>query len=86
MARKEPLYFQCGLRREAGGVVSVQTSYLPEQFAETGRFVSLRNVRGEWEDGWRVVAGRLPGEQGRSVDFLIQQDRQAKKTRAASDV
>lgn len=86
MSQRETIYFQCGLRRTVDGVTAVQNSYLPERYANTGRIVGLKNAAGEWEEGWEVVAGRLPGEEGRRLDFLIQMDRQAKKTRDASDI
>jgi hypothetical protein len=56
-------YRQCLLRK---GDLS-QMTWLPEQFAEVGRYVKLRNrdpritdPEQEWSDGWRVETSSTP--------------------------
>ena len=48
--RPSPEKAQCVLRRGS----SVQTSWLPRQFAKVGKTLRLKE-RGEWQDGWKVV-------------------------------
>lgn len=32
-----------------------QTSWIPEKYAEMGKWLKLKNNDGEWEDGWQVM-------------------------------
>lgn len=48
---------QCALSRPRRDAVKYrirQVSWLPEQFAKKGLVLDLKNVNGEWEEGWRV--------------------------------
>lgn len=48
--RKEIYYRQCVLER--GNTTTV--SWIPEKYAETGKYLKLKNENGEWVDGWVV--------------------------------
>ena len=47
---KKVYYRQCSLRR--GNTHTV--SWLPEKFAEQGKYLKLKGKDGEWVDGWLV--------------------------------
>lgn len=63
--KRNPLYRQCRLVKKIRGGESIQTSYLPAEFAREGRVVKLRDPDGAWDDGWviRVVGGSLTEDQ-----------------------
>ncbi len=44
-------HMHCVLRRVDG---AKQVSFIPEKFAEIGRFLKLKND-GEWSNGWEVI-------------------------------
>jgi hypothetical protein len=55
------VYRQCRLVKRIRDGESIQTSYLPEEFAKVGRIVKVREDDGGWDDGWviRIVGGSL---------------------------
>lgn len=58
-------YRQCKLERNCGdGRTSHQMSWIPEQYAEKGKVLKLRDSDKKWENGWVVtsVGGRLAEE------------------------
>ena len=65
----------------AGGS-EVMHSWIPEQFAKIGNCVSIKNLKGEWEENWKIerVGTRLPEEQ------VLENSQDYKRTRKASDI
>ena len=63
--KRNELYRQCRLVKKIRGGESIQTSYIPAEFAREGRIVKLREDDGGSDDGWviRVVGGSLTEEQ-----------------------
>ena len=63
--KRNELYRQCRLVKKIRGGETIQTSYLPAEFAKEGRIVKIREDDGGWDDGWviRVVGGSLTEEQ-----------------------
>jgi len=62
--KRNELYRQCRLVKKIREGESIQTSYIPAEFAKEGRIVKLREDDGAWDDGWviRVVGGSLTEE------------------------
>jgi len=78
-------YRQCILHqitRKTDGKVKVHTSWIPEQFAYVGNWVSLKNQDGTWDDHWKVieVGARAPEDQ------VLERSQDYKRTRKASDI
>lgn len=77
-------YRQCMLRKEhyVTGGSEVMHSWIPEQFAKVGNWVSIKNSKGEWEDGWKIERAdtRLSEEQ------VLENSQDYKRTRKASDI
>jgi len=63
--KRNELYRQCRLGKKIRDGESIQTSYIPAEFAKEGRIVKLREDDGGWDDGWviRLVGGTLTEEQ-----------------------
>ena len=63
--KRNELYRQCRLVKKIRGGETIQTSYIPAEFAREGRVVKLREDNGGWDDGWviRVVGGSLTEDQ-----------------------
>jgi hypothetical protein len=63
--KRNPLYTQCRLVKKIRDGESIQTSYIPSEFAKEGRIVKIRDDDGGWDDGWviRNVGGSLTEEQ-----------------------
>lgn len=63
--KRNELYRQCRLVKKIRGGESIQTSYIPAEFAREGRIVQLREDDGTWDDGWviRLVGGSRTEEQ-----------------------
>jgi hypothetical protein len=62
---KATYFRQCRLVKKIQAGTRHQTSWLPEQFAQVGKVLKLRDDGGVWEDGWQVEAvsqTRLPEE------------------------
>ena len=47
---KKIYYRQCVLEKENMTTVS----WIPEKYAEKGKYLKLKNENGEWENGWVV--------------------------------
>ena len=65
VVKRNELYRQCRLVKKIRGGETVQTSYIPAEFAREGRIVKLREDDCGWDDGWviRVVGGSLTEDQ-----------------------
>jgi hypothetical protein len=63
--KRNELYRQCRLVKKIREGESIQTSYIPAEFAKEGRIVKLREGDGSWDDGWviRIVGGSLTDDQ-----------------------
>ena len=75
MSKKDNLqYRQCHLRKKDGETYWEQVSWIPEPFCVVGKFLKLKNDKGEWEDGWKVVSAGSPSPaesvENRSRDYL----------------
>jgi hypothetical protein len=79
LAKKKEKYTQCGLSRGNEHTVS----WIPEKFARLGKTVDLYSGSTDsWEKGWLVenVWSTI------TLDELIEQQKQSRNTRKASDV
>jgi hypothetical protein len=63
--KRNELYRQCRLVKKIRDGESIQTSYIPAEFARVGRVVKVREEDGAWDDGWviRLVGGSITAEQ-----------------------
>lgn len=52
---KTTYYRQCRLQKRLGEGITELMSWIPEQFANVGSVVKLRDDNGVWEDGWFVA-------------------------------
>ncbi len=54
---KTVYYKQCVLRRQLSPQSSEETvSWIPEQYAIAGECIQLKNKKGVWTNGWRVMS------------------------------
>jgi hypothetical protein len=62
--KRNLLYRQCRLVKKIRNGESIQTSYIPAEFATLGRVVKIREGD-TWDNGWevRIVGGSLTEEQ-----------------------
>lgn len=51
MKRKDAKYFQCALQKGN----THHMAWIPEQFANVGRFIKIKKDDDTWEDGWEVT-------------------------------
>lgn len=59
-------YRHCRLVKPVATGEKVVVSWIPDQFAELGRVVKLKDDNGQWEDGWvvrEVWSERLPASE-----------------------
>lgn len=55
MRKKENQYRQCRLLKKYSTGTSIQTSYIPAEFAKKGQVLKLRDGEDDiWEEGWIV--------------------------------
>lgn len=48
-------YVQCLLKKNLlNNVIKMKTSWIPEQFANVGKVLKLKNKNNQWNDGWIV--------------------------------
>lgn len=52
---KDVRYKQCFMRRKTQTGHEDQVAWIPEEFAEKGRVLKIRDRGTEWEDGWKVI-------------------------------
>lgn len=71
-------HIQCKLRR--GNVE--QVTWLPSKFAQKNKFLKLKNINGDWEDGWEVIEvwKKLPTQE------VLERERDYLHQREASDI
>ena len=69
--KRNVLYRQCRLVKKIREGETIQTSYIPAEFAKEGRIVKLREDDGGWDDGWviRLVGGSMTEEQVTAIDL-----------------
>ena len=61
MSKDVNFYKQCTMIRHLeNGATEHTTSWIPECFAHVGWTLKLRNERGEWVDGWKVMSASPP--------------------------
>jgi hypothetical protein len=74
---------QCQMNKVgADGSVAHQTSWLPAEFAHVGNIVKLRDDKGHWEDGWKIIAVGPP----LASEYVAERARDFTRTRKASDI
>lgn len=57
MLMKVETYTQCRLKKQLPDNANKQTTtWLPTQYAQVGRVLELKDDKGVWEDGWRVMS------------------------------
>lgn len=59
-------------------------AWIPEKFANVGKYIKIKNDDGSWDDGW-LVTGDGGGRTLTAKD-ADQQSQLYKKTRKASDI
>lgn len=71
-------YRQCKLKKGT----THTTSWIPEEFAKTGKNIRLRQPNKEWDRGWQVesVGGRMEEK------MLRERSQDYKNARKASDI
>ena len=72
---------QCEMRKSSHNGNTHLVSWIPEKFAEIGRYIKLKN-NGVWTDGHEVIA---IGYRGRSEE-VIKRSMDYKSQREASDL
>lgn len=58
-------------------------AWIPEQFANVGKFIKIKKDDGSWDDGWEVTYASENKLDAASAD---QASQMYKKTRKASDI
>lgn len=73
---------QCHLVKWNGYKVTHYHAWIPEEFAEIGEIVKIKQDDGSWDDGWVVFQTftMLP------TTTVIERSQDYKKTRKASDI
>ena len=79
---KTKYYRQCRLVRHVGPSTIEQTSFIPEEYANVGSYLKLKDTSGNWVDGWKVEAA---GEKKDAV-FVEANERIWKRARPNSDI
>jgi hypothetical protein len=79
MKRKDSNYVQCSLKKQN----THHMAWIPEQFANIGKFIKIKKDDDTWEDGWEVM-GKSDGVKTASDANDLSQ--LYKKTRKASDI
>ena len=78
-------YKHCMLHKTHRGQigVSVQMTWIPEQFAHVGKVLALKDPStGEWDDGWTVESVYARCEES----YVMERSQDYKHQRKASDV
>lgn len=78
MGKITAYYVQCKLKREVRPrIYQALVSWIPEEKAERGRILRLKN-HDEWEDGWEVVETwvrqKAEAVEARERDYLKQRE------------
>ena len=76
------MYTQCTLRRPTENGYSVDTAWIPSEFAKVGKIIKIKQADDSWEDGWKVVSTGTT----RSAEWLQGHERDYLHQREASDV
>ena len=80
MKKKDVNYIQCALKRNN----SNHMAWIPEAFANVGKFIKIKLDDDNWQDGWEVVGAcgdvKKNSEEANAASQLY------KKTRKASDI
>lgn len=76
-------YRQCVLKKiTPNGVITVQTSWIPEQYAYKGNWVSLKQKDGTWDNHWKVSEVGMRIEE----EAVLENSQDYKHQRKASDI
>jgi hypothetical protein len=69
--KRNELYRQCRLVKKIREGETIQTSFIPAEFAKEGRVVKLREDNGGWDDGWviRIVGAAMTEEQLTAIEL-----------------
>lgn len=78
--KKETNYIQCALKRKNYH----HMAWIPEKFANVGKFIKIKRDDDTWEDGWEVMGDF--SEVKKSSTEANAASQLYKKTRAASDI
>lgn len=70
---------QCHLQKG----ITHHMAWIPEQFANVGKFIKIKNEDDSWEDGWEV---KYASENKLDSVAANQASQMYKKTRKASDI
>ena len=58
------------------------TAWIPEKFAKVGKYISLKQEKDNWDDGWKVIT---IGTRMRT-EYMLDRSQDYKQTRKASDI
>lgn len=76
-------YTQCILHRDlGGGSTSIQTAWIPSEFAQVNKHIALRLEDRSWQSGWIVVSKGST----KSAKRVEADERDYLKQREASDI
>lgn len=79
MKRKDANYVQCHLQKGN----THHMAWIPEQFANVGKYIKIKDDNDSWDDGWQV---KYASENVLDALAANQASQMYKKTRKASDV
>lgn len=77
--KKETNYKQCSLKRNNYH----HMAWIPEKFANLGKFIKIKKDNDTWEDGWEVIGVSEGAISAKEADYNSQL---YKKQRLASDI
>lgn len=80
MTKKKIYYRQCTMRRKNRGEY---VAWIPEKFAEVGRWLELKMKDGRWQNHWQVI---YVGSSKREESYLVAHERDYLNQRKASDI
>lgn len=79
MKKKNTNYAQCSLKR----IDAHHMAWIPESFANVGKFIKIKLDDGSWQDGWEVIGVSDGRKSHEEADY---QSQLYKKQRQASDI
>jgi hypothetical protein len=80
---KKYMMRHCTLEKRIKETTAHTTAWLPEKYAEIGRFVRLKQSNNSWVDGWEVKSVSVHSKRS---DEVAERSQDYKRTREASDI
>lgn len=72
-------YRQCRMERKINNGVQTLVSWIPEQYAKVNDILKLKNEKGDWIDGWKIlsVSDPIPASVAEASSRLHRSHREA---------